>query len=101
MNLHPILKELKFKINEFALQNNFVQQSDIDKIESYENPFNKKEYNNIHSKCMHAKVFVAEDSQYSKTSESRTPSHTNNNIMSTTRDPTIDYNYFRASKTKQ
>ena len=58
-------------------------------------------YNNIHSKCMHAKVFVAEDSQYSKTSESRTPSHTNNNIMSTTRDPTIDYNYFRASKTKQ
>lgn len=71
----------------------------IDKDNHTANCFDK--YNNIQSKCTPAKVFVAEDSQSHKTSESKTPSHTDNNIMSIARDPTIDYNYFRASRTNQ
>jgi hypothetical protein len=57
-------------------------------------------YNNIQTTCKPAKVFVAEDSHHFK-SGSKTPSPTHADIMSHgVRDPTIDYNYFRASRTQ-
>lgn len=59
--------------------------------------------NNIQTTCKQQKVFVSEDSQHVKSvTESKPPSSTHNDIISSNvRDPTIDYNYFRASKTTQ
>ena len=59
--------------------------------------------NNIHATCKQQKVFVPEDSHRVKSGdESKTPSSTHNDVISSNiRDPTIDYNYFRASKTTQ
>ena len=57
-------------------------------------------YNNIQTTCKPAKVFFAEDSQHIKL-ETKTPSSTNSDtIINSVRDPTIDYNYFRASRTQ-
>ena len=56
-------------------------------------------YNNIQTTCKPAKVFLAEDSQHIK-HETKSPSSTNSDIINSVRDPTIDYNYFRASRTQ-
>lgn len=48
--LNAILDELKSKIEKFALKYDFIQQSDIDKIEHNEKPFVKKDYDLIHNK---------------------------------------------------
>jgi hypothetical protein len=56
-------------------------------------------YNNIQTTCKQQKVFVSEDSKQIKEVQNNTPSY--NNIMSSIRDTTIDYNYFRASRTTQ
>lgn len=63
-------------------------------------------YNNIQTTCKNTKVFAPEDSQPAKSVKSvtgsKTPSPTYTDIMSSgSRDPTIDYNYFRASRTTQ
>jgi hypothetical protein len=58
-------------------------------------------YDNIQTSCKRSKVFLAEDSQGINSKQSNSPSSTYTNIMASGfRDPTIDYNYFRASNTK-
>lgn len=41
---------IKIKIDEFAVKHGFVQQKDINRIESDERSFDKKEYDQIHNK---------------------------------------------------
>jgi hypothetical protein len=53
-------------------------------------------YNNIQTTCKQQKVFESDNQNQVK---SNTPS--SNSIMATVRDTTIDYNYFRASRTTQ
>jgi hypothetical protein len=53
-------------------------------------------HNNIQTTCKQQKVFVSEDSKEMKHEQSNTPSHSN--IMSSVRDTSIDYNYFRVSR---
>ena len=52
-------------------------------------------YDNIQTKCKPVKVFAAE------ASNSKTTSNSYTDIMASgVRDPTIDYNYFRSSRSK-
>jgi hypothetical protein len=57
-------------------------------------------YNNIQTTCKPAKVFAAEDSQHFKSGSKAPPSSSYTDVMASgVRDPTIDYNYFRAGRT--
>jgi len=62
-------------------------------------------HNNIQTECTPQKVFVASDSGHKVTSaplilSPSTSLSSSNDIMSSVRDPTIDYNYFRAGRTQ-
>jgi hypothetical protein len=57
-------------------------------------------HNNIQTECTPQKVFVASDSGHKVTSAPSSSVPSTNDIMSSVRDPTIDYNYFRAGRTQ-
>ena len=55
-----LIDELKMKIKEFAIENNCVQQSDIEKIE-LSNIFNKKEYDDINNKYFISIIIIQDE----------------------------------------